>query len=162
MSDLPLRVHGTYSLDEVMAAFGERNRKGGIKRIQTGVYHVKPRDCDLFFVTLEKSEREYTPTTLYQDFPLTPSTFHWESQSTCHAATPTGRRYISLQRGGSQHALLFVRQRKKDGRGETMPYLLLGPVYYVSHRGGRPMQIEWELEFPMPAGDFQEMKVAAG
>jgi hypothetical protein len=55
-----------------------------------------------------------------------------------------------------------VRQRKKDDRGETMPYLLLGPVHYRTHRGERPMQIEWDLAHPMPARDFQEMKVAAG
>jgi superfamily II DNA or RNA helicase/HKD family nuclease len=162
LSDVPMQVHGTYSLDEVMAAFDERNGKGGVKRIQTGVYHVKPHACDLFFVTLEKREREYTPTTLYQDYPLSQSSFHWESQSACHAGTPTGRRYLSLERGARQRALLFVRQRKKDDRGETMPYLLLGPVYYGGHRGGRPMQIEWELESAMPARDFQEMKVAAG
>ncbi len=58
--------------------------------------------------------------------------------------------------------LLIVRERRHDARGETMPYVLLGPVYYRLHLGGRPMEIEWELEFPMPARMFQELKVAAG
>lgn len=162
LSDLLLRVHATYSLDEVMAGLGERNIKGGIMRIQTGVYYSQPQACDLLFVTLEKSERDYTPTTRYKDYPLSPEVFHWESQGNCHELTPTGRRYLRIRKGSGQHALLFVRQRRLDDRGETAPYLLLGPVYYRTHRGERPMQIEWELEHPMPARDFQEMKVAAG
>jgi superfamily II DNA or RNA helicase/HKD family nuclease len=162
LATLPFRTHASYTLDEVMAGLGERTAKGGVMRIQTGVYYSEPHACDLFFVTLEKSERDYTPTTLYRDYPLSPGVFHWESQSNCHEATPTGRRYLELRRGGAQQALLFVRQRRRDDRGMTAPYLLLGPVYYRTHRGGRPMQVEWELERAMPAREFQEMKVAAG
>ena len=43
-----------------------------------------------------------------------------------------------------------------------MPSTLLGPAFYATHRGGRPMQIEWDLATPMPPGVFQETKVAAG
>jgi superfamily II DNA or RNA helicase/HKD family nuclease len=162
LASLPFQVHATYTLDEVMAGIGEQTAKGGVMRIQTGVYYSKPHACDLFFVTLEKSESDYTPTTLYKDYPLSPGLFHWESQSNCHAGTPTGLRYLEIRRDSVQKALLFVRQRRHDDRGETAPYLLLGPVFYRSHRGGRPMQIEWELERAMPAREFQEMKVAAG
>ena len=63
---------------------------------------------------------------------------------------------------GSQHALLFVRERRHDDRGETMPYTLLGRCAYRAHRGARPMQIEWDLERPMPPGLYQETKLAAG
>ena len=90
LAALPLQIHATYSLDEVMAAVNERNAKGGIKRIQTGVYYVEPHACDLFFVTLEKSEKDYTPTTLYQDYPLSQGVFHWETQSNCHAGHADG------------------------------------------------------------------------
>jgi hypothetical protein len=55
-----------------------------------------------------------------------------------------------------------VRQQKESRPGVTSPYTLLGPVRYVSHEGGRPMAIEWELEREMPAWLFQEIKVAAG
>ena len=143
-----------------MAAFDERNRKGGVKRIQTGVYHLSRLATDLFFVTLEKSERHYSPTTLYDDYPINERRFHWESQSSCHEDTPTGRRYLAVGRGPG--AVLFVRARRSDERGETMPYTLLGPVRYAGHRGARPMRIEWALERPMPASFYQEVKVAAG
>jgi superfamily II DNA or RNA helicase/HKD family nuclease len=162
LARVPLRVHATYSLDEILAGIDERNAKGGVKRIQTGVFLCERLRSDLLFVTLEKSEKEYSPTTLYNDYAISPTRFHWETQSNCHAGTETGRRYLSIRRGGGRHALLFVRQRRTDARGETMPYLFLGEAYCGAHRGGRPMQIEWELARAMPAGVFLETKVAAG
>lgn len=162
LANAALHVHATYTLDEILAAFDERNSKGGVKRIQTGVYQCKRHATDLLFVTLEKSEKDYSPTTLYNDYAISATRFHWESQSNCHDATSTGRRYIDAKRGGTNRILLFVRPRRTDERGETMPYTLLGPVFYLEHRGGRPMQIQWELELPMPAALYQETKVAAG
>ncbi|MCO5170377.1 MAG: DUF3427 domain-containing protein [Planctomycetes bacterium] len=159
---LPLRVHATYSLDEVMAAVDERNRKGGVKRIQTGTHRLASHHADLLFVTLEKSPDDYSPTTLYNDYPLSPTRFHWETQSNCHADTPTGRRYLGATPGARDHVLLFVRRRRTDARGCTMPYVNLGPCHPAAHRGARPMQIEWELEHAMPPALFQEVKVAAG
>jgi len=157
-----LRVHGTYALDEVMAAFDERDKKGGIYRIREGVRYMKKRRTDLFFVTLEKSEKHYSPTTLYNDYPISADRFHWESQSSCHAKSKTGKRYLGIDKGSKDAALLFVRERRKDDRGETMPYVLLGPCFYRTHKGGRPMAIEWDLERPMPPGMYQETKLAAG
>ena len=157
----PLRIHATYTRFEVMAAFDQRAKSGAVKKIQTGVYPVPERRTDLFFVTLEKSEQGFTATTMYRDYPLSEQRFHWESQSTCHEGTPTGRRYLTLGHG-EDTGLLFVRQRQKDDRGVAMPYVNLGPVRYAGHTGARPMQIEWELDEPMPADLYQEAKLAAG
>jgi len=162
LSGLPLRAHASYTLDEILAGLDQRTKKNGVKRIQTGVYYIEELRTDCLFITLEKSESEYSPTTLYNDYPMGPRRFHWETQSDCHEGTRTGRRYLSAVEGSGQHVLLFVRQRRKGARGETMPYLCLGPAYYREHRGGRPMQIEWELEHAMPAAFWQEVKVAGG
>ena len=162
LASLPLRVHATYSLDEILAGIDERTTKGGVKRIQTGVFYHQPLRVDLHFVTLEKSEKEYSPTTLYNDYAISPTRFHVETQSTCSPETPTGRRYMQCVRGADQHSLIFVRQRRRDARSETMPYLFLGEAFYSTHRGSKPMQIEWDLARPMPSGFFQETKVAAG
>jgi len=48
----------------------------------------------LLFITLRKSEALFSPSTRYRDLALGPSLFHWESQSTTTAASPTGQRYI--------------------------------------------------------------------
>lgn len=109
----------------------------------------------------KKSKKDYSATTRYENYPISPTEFHWESQSVTRADSPTGRRYVNHERDGS-HVLLFVRQRKKDSRGETMPYRFLGPVTYSGHEGERPMRIVWRLEHAMPAELFQEAKVVAG
>lgn len=158
---LPFRVHATYSRDEISAGLREV-RKGKLLRTQAGVLESEANGADVFFVTLDKDERHFTPTTLYRDYPISPTRFHWESQSVTRETSPTGRRY---QRAGSELAwrtLLFVRKSKHGPTGVTSPYLFLGPVRYVSHEGEKPMQIVWELERPMPPDFFEEAKVAAG
>lgn len=174
LSAVPLQVHATYTRDEIIAAFDKRTEKGGVKPIQGGVYYLEEQEAeagsagatrppiDLLFITLEKSEKHYTPTTLYDDYPISPTRFHWESQSTCHQGAPAGRRYLAAGRGSEGSVLLFVRQRRGDERGVTMPYVCLGRGWYAGHRGARPMQVEWELETAMPAGLYQETKRAAG
>lgn len=57
---------------------------------------------------------------------------------------------------------LFVRERPKDERGVAPAYRFLGPAWYVSHAGERPMSITWALEFPTPAALCARAKVAAG
>jgi hypothetical protein len=37
--------------------------------------------CDVFFITLKKSERLFSPTTRTNDYAISPWEFHWESQS---------------------------------------------------------------------------------
>jgi superfamily II DNA or RNA helicase/HKD family nuclease len=160
LGDLPLRVHGTYSRDEVFAAFDQRDSKNQLKRTQGGIFDVKARQTELLFVELEKSEHDYTPTTLYNDYPVTPQQFHWDSQAGCHPGTPAGKRYLNATPGSTQEVLLFVRRRRKDERGLTLPYLLLGPCDLLEHSGERPMQIEWRLRTPMPAWFFQAHRVA--
>jgi hypothetical protein len=160
--DLALRVHGTYSRDEVFAAFDQRSEKNQVKRTQGGIYNVDAWKTELLFVELEKSKDDYSPTTLYNDYPITREMFRWESQSSAHDETPSGRRYLAAAPGGGQNILLFVRQRRKDARGETMPYLCLGLCELAGHQGAKPMRIDWRLRAPMPAWFFEETKVAGG
>lgn len=108
---------------------------------------------------LEKSERDYSPSTLYKDYAISPTLFHWESQSLTTQRSPTGQRYIKHRELGGQ-ILLFVRARKKQD-GLTMPYTFLGPLDYVSHKGERPIAFTWKLQRPMPADFFRAAKVAS-
>jgi len=155
---VPLSVHARHSIVEILAAIG-RITAGKFYQHREGVLRDEPSNSDLFFVTLEKSEREYSPTTLYKDYAISPTQFHWESQSTTSIASATGQRYIHHREVGV-NVLLFVRQRRaQDGR--TMPYTFLGPVDYVSHKGERPISFVWKLRRPMPADFFRQAKVAA-
>jgi hypothetical protein len=160
LAGLPLHVHAQYTRAEVSAALGLVTDSGKLLATQAGVYESKEHHCDLFFVTLEKDEKNFTPTTLYDDYPITPTRFHWQSQSRTREASPTGLRYQAPPVGW--RLLLFVRRSKRDERGVTRPFLFLGPVEYVSHEGERPMSITWRLTHPMPSDWFQQVKIAAG
>jgi hypothetical protein len=127
-----------------------------------GVLWHEPSHTDLLFITLNKSEALFSPSTRYRDLALGPSLFHWESQSTTTAASPTGQRYINHEARGSR-VLLFVREhRKESGRagGITEPFRCLGFATYVSHEGERPMAIRWRLQRPIPAAWLPGMALA--
>jgi superfamily II DNA or RNA helicase/HKD family nuclease len=156
----PLLVHGEYSRDEIFAGLGITTTNDRIAQPQAGVYYDEAQKVDIFMVTLNKTEREYSATTMYQDYPISPTLFHWESQNATRERSETGQRYINHEKMRSD-VLLFVRSDKR-ANGRTMPYTFLGPVRYVSHERERPMQITWRLEHEMPARFFQETKIAAG
>jgi superfamily II DNA or RNA helicase len=157
---LPIHSHATYGRYEVLAAFGLEH-EGTIRESREGVLWVPGHQTDLFFVTLNKDDENYSATTRYKDYPISPTLFHWESQSRTATVSVTGQRYISHVRGGSKVAL-FVREANDDERGESNPFLCLGYAHHVSHKSDKPMQIIWELERPMPADIYGRAKVAAG
>ena len=110
-------------------------------------------NSDAFLVTLHKSEAQYSPTTMYQDYAISPDLFHWESQSGTTVTSRTGQRYLNHRSEGS-HVLLFTRPQKVTEFGSGAPYLFLGEADYLEHRGERPIAITWRLRSPMPAADF--------
>jgi hypothetical protein len=145
----PLDLHCTYSRDEILAAVGYITE--AIRPVmQSGVLYLRDYDTDLLFVTLTKAEKDYSPTTLYDDYAINSTLFHWQSQSTTAADSPTGQRYI-YQRANNGKVMLFVRENKKT-YNQAEPYVYLGLVDYVSHTGSKPMSITWELRREMPAG----------
>ncbi len=156
-ADMPLRLHARYSRDEACVAFGIADPS----TVREGVKWVPDERADLFFVTLAKTERHYSPTTMYQDRAITPQLFQWESQSTTSTASPTGQRYIHHVEGDST-VHLFVRESKEaDGDLGAPPYLYAGPMTYQQHSGDRPMRIVWRLEQPLPADIFHAARVIA-
>lgn len=159
LDNLPFEVHATYSRDEISAGLLE-TRKGKLLRTQGGVYRQEATKTEIVYVTVDKDEKIFTPTTLYHDYPISPRHFHWETQGNVREESETGLRYRHHVERGWQ-ILLFVRESTHDERNITRPLLCLGPVRYVSHRGEKPMQITWELERPMPHEFFQRVKVAA-
>ena len=157
MADVPLRVHARYQREEVLAALGWASLERKPSGFQAGVLWIEELNVDAFFITLKKSEADYSPTTMYRDFPISPTLFHWESQSGTSLRSPTGRRYLS----NTSTVLLFVREEPRNEFG-TAPYLCLGPANYVSHQGDRPIAITWQLDHPMPTDFFARATVAAG
>jgi hypothetical protein len=160
-SDVPLASRATYTLGDIVAAHEHTDNRCALVFPQGRVLWSKETQTDLLFVTLEKSDRDYSPTTRYADYPISPTLFHWEAQNTKSPDTPTGHRYIKQPARGT-NVVLFVRERKRDGRGETLPYHCIGRARYRSHESERPTKILWELERPMPGWLYQAAKVVAG
>ncbi|WP_228009168.1 DUF3427 domain-containing protein [Cyanobium sp. LEGE 06113] len=154
---IPLKLHGRYSRSEVFAAFGLLNEARPFPG-REGVFFDEATQCDVFFITLKKSERLFSPTTRYNDYAISPWEFHWESQSLAREASATGQRYIHHRERGSK-VLLFVREENKRG-GVTMPFHCLGFADYLSHEGERPMAIRWRLQQPIPAAWLPVMGLA--
>ncbi len=156
----PLDLHSRYIRDEVLSAFGlsTPTYKADLRE---GVKYIERYKTDLFFVTLYKSEKDYSPTTMYEDYAINETLFHWQSQSTTSDTSPTGQRYIKHMNTGNK-ILLFIREHNEEN-GFTAPYYFLGPAQYVKHEGSRPMSITWKLEHPMPAHLWKETgKLAIG
>lgn len=154
--ETPLQVHCSYSRNEVLAALDVERPSS----LREGVRYFEPNRTDLFFVTLRKHEREYSPSTLYHDYVLSPEEFHWESQSQTRETSTTGQRYIRHREQGS-NIMLFCREgRKVEGR--TARYVCLGLADYLRHHGERPMQIVWRLQQPIPAALYERFRAAAG
>ena len=126
--------------------------------MREGVAWCPAVNADAFLITLKKTDTDYSPTTMYRDFALSPVLFHWESQSTTSSSSPTGQRYLNHRENGS-HILLFVREAKTNSLG-TAPYVFLGPADYVTHEGDRPIAITWRLRRPMPMEMFIASRAA--
>lgn len=141
----PLEVHCTYTRAQILAGLDFLENY----TVSEGVKYLNNLDTDIFFTTLNKSNKYYSPTTAYNDYSINESMFHWQSQSTTSDKSTTGKRYRN-KNGNNGYALLFVREQKSDEYG-PQPFVFLGTVKYLSHEGSRPMNVIWKMETPIPA-----------
>lgn len=143
--DSPLDLHCTYTRDQILVAL-DFMTPGTVRE---GVKYLPDKKIDIFFITLNKSDRDYSPSTMYNDYSINDILFHWQSQSTTSESSATGQRYINHNKLDSK-ILLFVREDKTDISGAS-PYTFLGLANYVEHEGSNPMNIVWKLQRPIPA-----------
>jgi Domain of unknown function (DUF3427) len=158
LQPVPMQVHATYTREEVLAGFGASTVTAPLP-LQTGVYWHEASQTYLFFITLQKTEKHYSPTTRYRDYAISDRLFHWESQSTTAAGSTMGQRYINHEARGT-NVVLLVRSSRTDVNGRTRPYFCAGRARYVEHRSERPMQITWELHDPLPGDIFSAFRAA--
>ena len=151
--DCPIDLHCTYSRDQLLVALDFMKPT----TVREGVKYLSDKKLDILFVTLNKSDKDYSPTTMYKDYAINESLFHWQSQSTTSDTSKTGQRYIHHQEKASK-ILLCVRDGKKDDWGNTASYSVLGFVNYLQHTGSRPMNITWKLEREIPAKYSKQTK----
>jgi len=144
----PLKVHARYTRDQILAAFGLSTfeRKSPSRE---GVAENSAINTELLFINLIKSEEDFSPTTMYDDYAINENLFHWQSQNSAGPETPKGLSYIHhLQ--NRKRVLLFVREKANDEFGNTMGYVFVGEGRIREHYGAKPMNIIWELSIPLP------------
>lgn len=156
---VPLLSHAHYRREEILAALGWASMTRKARGHATGVVWVAESRTDALLVNLRKTERDFSPTTMYRDYALSPDLFHWESQNHVTTDSATGRRYLTHREHGT-HVALFVREAPSDDLGAA-PFLCLGRCDYVEHRGERPIAITWRLRRPMPGDTFRLAGVVA-
>ncbi|AGS69828.1 hypothetical protein HGI09_40270 [Streptomyces collinus] len=151
LSKVPLRVHCAYNRSEILAALGVARFNGQMPRsFAQGVQWVEELRTDALLITLEKDEKDFSPTVRYKDYALSPTLFHWESQNSTAEDSRTGLRYRQHDDRHS-HVLLFVRRYKNTDIGKSQPWMLLGPATFERHTGSKPMAITWRLKHQLPA-----------
>lgn len=143
--ECPLDLHCKYTRDQILVAMDCFNPW----TVMTGVRQFQEKSLDVLFVTLNKSEKDYSPQTMYKDYSVNETLFHWQSQHGTSEESKTGQRYIYHEKADNK-ILLFVRENKTDATGALL-YTYLGLVNYQSHQGSKPMNILWNLEKPIPA-----------
>lgn len=146
--DCPIDLHCDYTKDQILAAFGEINEHRYYKH-REGVLWMKEDQLDIFFITLNKSTKDFSATTMYHDYAINDQLFHWQSQNQTTVLSPTGQRYINHQKRGSR-VLLFVRNYNSQD-SITSPFTCLGLADYKNHHGNAPISFEWIMRERMPA-----------
>ncbi|CAM3160868.1 DUF3427 domain-containing protein [Vibrio rarus] len=161
LHNVPLALHARYAREQILCAFNASTfaRKSTARE---GVLAIKEQNIELLFVTLNKNEKQFSPTTMYHDYAINEELFHWQSQNSARPERGRGLEYIQHQKMGKR-LFLFVREQTKDEYGRTMGFVNYGEVEYVSHTGSKPMSITWRLLSPMPSFMWQQAaKLAVG
>lgn len=144
----PLKVHARYTRDQILVAFGDSTfEKKSSNR--EGVAYIEKIKSELLFIDLIKSEEDYSPTTMYNDYAISETLFHWQSQNQTRHDTGKGPTYIDHQKL-KKHILLFVREKATNEFGNTLGYVFLGEGNFVEYEGSKPMSIKWVLKEPIP------------
>ena len=151
--DCPLDVHCNYNTRQIMAAYGYYNESSA-PEFREGVKYFDDKKTDIFLINLNKSEKEFSPSTMYEDYAINENLFHWQTQSGLSETSNAAHRYINHKEQGVNISL-FVREYKKT-LSHTSSYMFLGDAEYVSHSGSKPISFVWQLKEPIPAQMIQK------
>ncbi|GIU43847.1 type III restriction-modification system restriction subunit Res [Shewanella sairae] len=157
----PLKMHVRYPKEHILVAFGDStfDKKSSSRE---GVLNIAGANTELLFVTLDKCEKQFSATTMYHDYAISPTLFHWQTQNSAKPTSGRGLGYITQQENNKTF-ILFVREQAKDEYGKTMGFVNFGPVDFVKYEGSQPMNITWKLKQAMPAYMWHDTaKLAVG
>ena len=148
--ECPLEVHCKYTQAQILSGLGYY-REDFYGPMLEGVKYFNDKDLDIFFITLNKSEKDFSELTLYEDYAINESLFHWQSQHKDSENSKNVQRYIN----SNGRVSLFVREYKTEN-GKASPYIYLGECTHVSHEGNNPVSFVWKLKNNIPGKFISE------
>ena len=146
-----IELYGCYSADEVHILCEDQIKRG----IPLGTQYINTDKLSLVFVTTNKSDKDYSPSTLYKDYAINEKQFHWQSKNDIRIDSAAGQRFMRQKENG-WNFLLFVRDSKKDEFGNTNGYHCLGLMDFNKSEGECPMNITWDMRNNIPGVILQK------
>jgi superfamily II DNA or RNA helicase len=144
----PLKLHSRYTRDQILSAFklSTFSKKSSNRE---GTALNKNLNTEILFINLIKSEENFSPTTMYDDYAVNELLFHWQTQNSARPDKGKGLSYIKHEEN-KKIILLFVREKAKDEYGKSLGYVFVGKGEFEGYYGSNPMSINWKLSEPMP------------
>ena len=105
----------------------------GVKRLK-----IKNR---YLFINLNKSEKDFSPSTMYEDYAINDKLFHWQSKVRIGKRVQKYRDILITRIQVISYHYLFVNLK---GLVHIQHHILfLGNADYVKHEGERPVSFVW-------------------
>jgi superfamily II DNA or RNA helicase/HKD family nuclease/diadenosine tetraphosphate (Ap4A) HIT family hydrolase len=137
-----LKLWQSYSREEIPALFGME-----FSQAIWNVGYVSREGHIFLLVTLDKSG--HAGEFQYGDRFVSPTEFQWQSQNRTTQASKDGVA-ISTHMSAGVPVHLFVRARKKQPRGGSMPFTYCGDVRFGRWEGERPITVWWTMPAAVP------------
>lgn len=148
-----IELYGCYSADEIHLLL-----EGKLGRWQVlGTQYNMERKFAMVFVTLNKSDKQYSPSTLYEDYAISQQLFHWQSMNKVREDSNEGQRIVHQATNGWKF-ILFVRDAKTDEYNNTNAYYCLGLMDFKSSHGECPMNVVWQMHQTIPGFILESAK----
>ena len=131
-----MEINKLYKRDAIPALFGEEFNVG---KWNSG--HVTTvGGCSVLLVTLNKKGHIAD----YED-KLKAKHFTWSSQNSTTPTSKKGQAILQSKDDADSNVYLFVRKNKLGSDGKAAPFQALGTVSYISHKGEKPMSVNFKL-----------------
>jgi hypothetical protein len=88
-----LELHAQYGFRDIQAVLGRATLETA-GQTGVGVLHFASVRAYALLITYRKTEREFSPSTMYADYPISRELLHWELQSNTTQESETGRNLI--------------------------------------------------------------------
>jgi hypothetical protein len=151
----PFEVHANYTNVDIQSLMGATSMTSPGQQ-GVGVLHFPNHRAYALLMTFNKTEKDFSPSTMYENYPVSCSLIKWDSQNQTSQSSQTGQNLIHHASRGYR-ILIFARE-KKTLNSFTLPFTYLGQATYVSHESERPIKMVWQLNHPMPAEMFENCR----